>query len=246
MACEAPKALMPPISGKTKEDAVTVKDIEAKIGGYWDEQAEGFAQEHDTEDIEAWREAVCGCLGARGPSTVLDLGTGTGFLANLAASLGHFCVGLDISEKMLNLAVKNSEAKGAKAVYLKGSVMDLPFAEESLDFIISARLLWTLVEPLETIRHWARFVRPGGKIACFNRFKDGLGMCGGKDVYGQRDVDGAVTLAHAKSPAELLRLIGDAGLMDAELRHLPNLTKAQFREGNDEWHALMGTKPARG
>jgi ubiquinone/menaquinone biosynthesis C-methylase UbiE len=131
---------------------------------------------------------------------------------------------------------------GLRAAYLKGSVLDLPFAENSFDFIINARLVWTMVEPRKTAAHWVRFLRPGGKLVCFNRFKEGLGMCGGQEVYGQKGMDEAITLAHASS-AELVALFQGCGLAEVELRRLPDLTKPECREGLDEWHALMGRKP---
>ncbi|MDR2368531.1 MAG: methyltransferase domain-containing protein [Deltaproteobacteria bacterium] len=219
------------------------KEIEAKIGSFWDDYAHKFDAEHNTEDPAAWAEAFKGCLGAGGPSTILDLGTGTGFLANMAAAMGHFCLGLDIADRMLGIAVEKSRALGLRVVYLKGSVLDLPFPGDVFDYVVNARLLWTLVEPRKTIAHWVRFVRPGGRIVCFNRFRDGLGMCGGKDVYGDESVDGAVTLAHVPSSAELVGLFEGAGLTDVSFRLLPDLTKAEHREGLDSWHALIGTKP---
>lgn len=219
------------------------KEIEAKIGDYWDDYAQKFDAEHDTEDLEAWSAAVKSCLGAKGPSTILDLGTGTGFLVNMIAAMGHFCVGLDISEKMLDIAVEKSNKLGLKAVYFKGSVGELPFPENGFDYIVSARLLWTLIEPLKTVAHWVRFIRPGGKIICFNRFKGGSGMCGGKSVYGDKHVDEAAALAHVSSADDLVKFFEDAGLAQVEFRLLPDLTKAEHAEGVDQWHALMGVKP---
>ncbi|MDR3135505.1 MAG: class I SAM-dependent methyltransferase [Deltaproteobacteria bacterium] len=219
------------------------KDIISKIGTYWDDYATKFDEEHDTEDIEAWAAAFKSCLDAPGPSTVLDLGTGTGFLANMAAAMGHFCVGLDISEKMIGMAANKSASIGAKAVYMLGDIMGLPFAGNAFDYIVNSRLLWTLVEPLQTITHWVSIVRPGGKIICFNRFKEGLGMCGGKGIYGNQYVDQATPLANSTSSGCLLRLFSDAGLVNVEFRRLPNLAKATRAERLDPWHALIGAKP---
>ncbi|MDR2301271.1 MAG: methyltransferase domain-containing protein [Deltaproteobacteria bacterium] len=219
------------------------KEIVNKIGRYWDDYAPSFDAAHDTEDLRAWGQALKDCLAADGPSTVLDLGTGTGFLVNLAAAQGHFCVGLDISDKMLDIAVKKTAALGHKAVYLKGEVLELPFFENTFDYIISARLLWTLVEPLKTITHWVRFIRPGGKIVSFNRFQEGLGMCQGKDVYEDKNLDQAVALAHAKSSDSLIKLYAEAGLTQAAFTKLPNLTKPEHQKDHDPWYALIGSKP---
>ncbi|BAA30845.1 HemK2/MTQ2 family protein methyltransferase [Pyrococcus horikoshii] len=47
---------------------------------------------------------------------VLDVGTGTGILALLAARRARFVVGLDINEKAINLAWKNAKINGIKNV----------------------------------------------------------------------------------------------------------------------------------
>jgi ubiquinone/menaquinone biosynthesis C-methylase UbiE len=218
------------------------KEIIAKISTYWDDYATKFDAEHDTEDIGAWGEALRDCLGADGPSSILDLGTGTGFLANLAAGLGHYCVGLDISQKMLKIAVEKSEAMGNKNIYMLGDVLDLPFAENTFDFIVNARLLWTLVDPLKAVSHWVHFIKPGGKIISLNRFKEGVGMCGGQKVYGEQEVDQAIVLAHASSE-ELTKLFKEAGLAEVIFKALPGLTKPEHASGFDPWHALVGSKP---
>jgi cyclopropane fatty-acyl-phospholipid synthase-like methyltransferase len=51
-----------------------------KIIHYWDNYASQFDEAHATEDLTKWKEALKDLLG---PETerVLDLGTGTGFLA---------------------------------------------------------------------------------------------------------------------------------------------------------------------
>jgi ubiquinone/menaquinone biosynthesis C-methylase UbiE len=219
------------------------KEIESKIGDYWDEYAPNFDANHDTEDRAAWSLALKNCLEAPGPSTVLDLGTGTGFLVGLAAAQGHFCLGLDLADKMLEIAVKKSAALGHQAIYMKGSVMELPFAEQTFDYLVSARLLWTLVEPLKTISHWVRFIRPGGKIVCFNRFKEGLGLCQGQEVYQDQNVNSAITLAQAKSSETFIKLFAQAGLIEPAFRQLPNLTKPEHQKDYDPWYALIGTKP---
>ena len=218
------------------------EEIVGKIGEYWDEYAHKFDAEHDTEDLEVWRATLEACLGTKNSSTILDLGSGTGFLANMAAEMGHFCIGLDIADKMLDIAVRKAAAQKLKAVYMRGDVLDLPFTENTFDFIINARLLWTLVEPGQAVSHWVRLIKPGGKLLCFNRFKEGLGLCGGLKVYEDKNVDEAVVLADASSD-ELLKLFADSRLTDVEFRRLPDgLTKPDHAAGYDPWHVLIGTR----
>lgn len=135
-----------------------------KIGAYWDERSSVFDKEHDTEDLNAWSCSLEKLLGPDKSKSVLDLGTGTGFLANLTARLGYPSLGIDISQEMMSYALRHAKTVGSNAVYMKGSVLDLPFMDNTADYIINARLIWTIVEPDISIQEWFRVVKPGGKI----------------------------------------------------------------------------------
>ena len=94
----------------------TTRVIE-KIGKYWDERSSVFDQEHDTEDLNAWSSSLEKLLGADKNRSVLDLGTGTGFLANMTAKLGYSTIGVDISKEMLSYAVRHAKAMESNAIY---------------------------------------------------------------------------------------------------------------------------------
>lgn len=85
-----------------------MKEIKKDIAGRWD----GWSEKYDGQyahglksdaEAAAWKEMLAGALGGS-PLKVLDVGTGTGFLAALLAELGHYCLGVDLSPKMLAIA----------------------------------------------------------------------------------------------------------------------------------------------
>ena len=65
-----------------------VHSVAQKIEEYWDDRASSFDKEHDTEDLDAWKTELSRLLGYDRSKNVLDIGTGSGFIANMTSSLG--------------------------------------------------------------------------------------------------------------------------------------------------------------
>ena len=81
-----------------------------------------------------WRRALVRAIPAG--ATVLDLATGTGDVAFLAANRGNVVTGLDFSERMLERA-RSKDRKGAIR-WMHGSADRMPFADGSFDCVTSA------------------------------------------------------------------------------------------------------------
>src|SRR5689334_17611273 len=89
-------------------DGMTTTDAATAVREHWDTAATVYDRLHSHglfSDDE--RRAWCALLERvlpPAPSRVLDVGTGTGFLAFRAAELGHDVVGVDVSPAMLAVA----------------------------------------------------------------------------------------------------------------------------------------------
>lgn len=211
-----------------------------KIEAYWDKRSDSFDADHDTEDLQAWMDSLADLLGSDQNKNVLDLGTGTGFLANMTAKMGYSTIGIDISKEMMNFAVKHAKTVGSDAVFMEGSVLTLPFMDDTVDFIINSRLIWTLVEPDIAIKEWLRILKPGGKMMCFNRMKEGVGLNIGKvNIYEDEEVDNQLAIKGARME-ELRDLLERNGLEDVQIQKLSGLTRPGY--DYDPWFVLMGTK----
>lgn len=220
--------------------------VEKVIGDFWDNYSSEFDGEHDTENIDVWKKYLEEILGADKNKVVLDMGAGTGFLANMTAELGYTSIGVDVSRKMLEYAVDHADKKKVSAAYMYGSILDLPFMDNTADYVINARVLWTLVEPDKAIKEWARVIKPGGSIFCFNRMKEDEGITVyKKDFYDNKEVDDKLVVQGAKMD-ELKNLMERNGLVNVRIEQLPDTYKDEALKDMDwyqPWFVLAADKP---
>ena len=114
--------------------------------------------------------------------------------------------------------------------------------DKTVDFIINARLLWTMLTPDSCIKEWLRVLKPGGRLYCFNRMKEGVGLVSNNDnpVYQDEEVCGLLAIRNARME-ELTALFERNGLDQVTLEKLPGLTRPEF--DYDPWFVLAGSKP---
>lgn len=114
-----------------------------------------------TSGYDDWISAIRSVL-PDPPARVLDVGTGTGFVARIVAELGHTVTAIDLSEAMLNASTASDPA----IVFSVGDAVDPPFAPGSFDVVINRSLLWTLREPGRAFANWHALLVPGGRAIC--------------------------------------------------------------------------------
>lgn len=94
---------------------------------------------------------------------VLDVGCGTGLIAENAEKLGgpqSFVVGLDPSLGMLHEAARRGRVRRP----VNGVAEQLPFHDESFDFLCMSYALRHVADLLLTFREYRRVLKPGGTI----------------------------------------------------------------------------------
>lgn len=97
---------------------------------------------------------------------VLDVGTGTGRIAELLAGSAAHVTGLDKSPEMLRIARARLQRLPAEKVDLvQGDFLALPFADASFDTLVFHQVLHYAQEPDAVLAEAARVTRPGGRIA---------------------------------------------------------------------------------
>ena len=221
----------------------------AKITAYWNTLSATYddAPDHRVRseaERQAWLTALRALLPPP-PARVLDLGTGTGFLALLLAALGHRVLGIDIAPDMLAVAREKAAGLASPPEFRVGDAAEPPVAAGSVDAIVSRHLLWTLPDPLGALKNWHRALRPGGRLIVI----DGLWALRAEPddapptadpyaTYYTPEVQAQLPLLGARSLDQVFALIAQAGFVSPET--LPPEASAWLAgaaHGGDHVHA---------
>ncbi len=115
------------------------------------------------EPVEA---ALLAALGDGSLGALLDIGTGTGRMAELLAPRAASIIAVDKSPEMLRLARARLQHLAAPPVDLvQGDFAALPFADASFDSVLFHQVLHFAQAPELVLAEAARVTRPGGRIA---------------------------------------------------------------------------------
>jgi ArsR family transcriptional regulator len=132
----------------------------ARHAGEWDELRALHSADADVETrlAEALADAPLGAL--------LDIGTGTGRMAELFAPHADRIVALDKNLEMLRVARAKLQHLPASSIELvQGDFADLPFPDASFDTVILHQVLHFAPDPAPALAEAARVLRGGGRIA---------------------------------------------------------------------------------
>ncbi len=111
-------------------------------------------------------EQLLDALGDAPLGSVLDIGTGTGRVAELFAEQAEHVVALDKNLEMLRVArAKLQHLPTAQIELVQGDFGDLPFAAGSFDTVVLHQVLHFAQDPAVPLAEAARVTRPGGRIA---------------------------------------------------------------------------------
>ncbi|QCI94369.1 metalloregulator ArsR/SmtB family transcription factor [Novosphingobium sp. EMRT-2] len=143
---------------------------------------------------------------------VLDVGTGTGRMAELFAARADRVVALDKSPEMLRVARTRLQHLPAGRVKLvQGDFAQLPFAPGSFDTVLFHQVLHYAIAPEAVLAEAARVTAPGGRVAIVD--------------FAAHDREELRTAhAHARlgfSDAQVEKLLLDAGFEPDGERALP-------------------------
>lgn len=199
---------------------------------YDDKAAAQLEQAYATTDMIVQREDVRRSLRAAAGESILDLGSGPGFLAcELALEVGATgrIVGVDISSDMNSIASKRIAAAGLgdRVEILEGDATALTFADATFDATVSMQVIEYLAEPDAALQELVRVLRPGGRLVIVDTDWDSL-------VWAATDRRRAARIAVAWNehlpdpylPQSLAPRLRAAGFEVREIRILPILNTA--------------------
>jgi demethylmenaquinone methyltransferase/2-methoxy-6-polyprenyl-1,4-benzoquinol methylase/ArsR family transcriptional regulator len=114
------------------------------------------------ERVEA---AIMTMIGPKPIHALLDLGTGTGRMLELAAPLAERALGIDQSAAMLALARARIDQSGLAHIQLRqGDIYEPRVERDAYDLIIIHQVLHFLDDPARALREAAHALRPGGRL----------------------------------------------------------------------------------
>ena len=232
-------------------EGATGGDVQNRIRAFWDRDSATYDRSPShavTDPVEAaaWRQALADVLPAT-QARVLDAGAGTGALALLAAELGHRVTALDLSEGMLARAGEKALERRLSLDFVVGSATQPPAGP--FDVVMERHLLWTLPDPVGTLRAWRDVTAAGGRLVLFE------GVWGRGDLASRlmnaaaertRAAFGVPEDHHAPYPDDVLatlplaRLPSPEPILDAAVR--AGWSAVRFRRLRDvEWAARIRT-----
>ncbi|MEO0030717.1 MAG: hypothetical protein RIS94_475 [Pseudomonadota bacterium] len=138
-------------------------DYFARHAGEWD----SLRSLHIADGpVEAALEAMLIETGAAALGRLLDVGTGTGRMAELFADSADHITALDRSPDMLRLArTRLQHLPAGKVELVQGDFAQLPFAAGSFDTVLFHQVLHYALAPEAVLAEAARVTAPGGRIA---------------------------------------------------------------------------------
>lgn len=116
-----------------------------------------------------WRKKAIIQLAPHTPKRILDVATGTGDFAILAAQMLHpeSLTGADISEGMMEVGRRKVDALGLNTTvsFIKADCMALPFADNEYDAVTAAFGIRNFPDLDKGLREMCRVLKPGGHLS---------------------------------------------------------------------------------
>lgn len=93
---------------------------------------------------------------------ILDLGCGTGKFCRLAAATAATVTGADISQKMLQEAIR--QTKAANVTYICAPAEELTFAQQRFNLVVSSLALHYIANYQQVVTNVFQWLQPGGQF----------------------------------------------------------------------------------
>lgn len=225
-----------------------------RITAFWSTVAPGY-EEHPgnvavpgSTEYAAWVDAIGRLLGTA-PADVLDIGTGTGFVARIAAGLGHRVSGIDLAEPMLAIAAAEAERSELLVSFRRDDAVSPSFPPASFDVIVSRHLLWTLRQPLVALANWRRLLRGGGRVVTIDgfwfdadTFDDDSALPELFQQHYTRETREAIPVMDFKSADQVAGLFLTAGFERVDVGYLADVHRlAEAPPSEAPWYVVTAT-----
>ena len=112
---------------------------------------------------QPWQKKVIGFDRYR-DRNVLEIGVGLGTDLAQFAKAGAICHAIDITERHLEAAARNFEARGLPVVLKKCDATQIDFADGYFDLVYSFGVIHHIPDASKVVQEIRRVLKPGGKV----------------------------------------------------------------------------------
>jgi ubiquinone/menaquinone biosynthesis C-methylase UbiE/DNA-binding HxlR family transcriptional regulator len=149
---------------------LVVKKRQDKMRAFFDSMAGRLGK--DYVPGKSWKSLADALLRLLPPMEIADLGSGDGGSAVLLSESAVRVIGVDSSEKMLDVAREHALRAAAHNVEFRlGEMEELPIEDASVDLAFFSQSLHHATHPERALREAARIVRGGGRIVILDLAK---------------------------------------------------------------------------
>lgn len=181
--------------------------------------------------------------------SVLDIGTGTGFIAFHTAKIvgpNGKVLGLDLSEGMLAQAnAKLAETDLENIEFILADMEHLTLPANSIDNMYCASAFFCVLDPLATLQHWRNILNVGGGLA-FHAIPETsyFWVAVAREVLSQHGIK-----YHLNTPTGTIekthKLMKQAGFKNIDIREEKNGYYVPWEQAKESWISIDDFAPGQ-
>ncbi|MGE8426667.1 MAG: class I SAM-dependent methyltransferase [Sphingobacterium sp.] len=218
-----------------------------RITAYWNDRSTSWRKERDEAwsrpETERWLDFFKSVRSQVTGNKVLEVGTATGYFANIMTLAGFEVTAVDLSPQMIEYAKLVSQELELNVDYQVMDAQSLQFETNTFDLVFTRLMTWTIPDLEKCYRETERVLKSGGRLI-------NLDADFGKTVFGTERheecpsgaidqinaIKSALDISAHQRPAKDLELLKEVGFgfisvdMDAQNRilDLPFETEGLF------------------
>jgi SAM-dependent methyltransferase len=207
-------------------------DAQTHISTFWStvaadyEAHAGNVAEYGSAEYQRWVDALASAL-PDPPAKVLDVGSGSGYVALAAASVGHHVTAIDLAPGMLDVLVEHATGRGLTVDARLGDAVAPEFPPASFDAVTSRHVLWTLRQPMRAMANWRELLRPGGRLVALDGFWFTNPDESAPPLFAEfytAETQVELPFMHIDRPEPILSALSAAGFVDVAAEPRPDLS----------------------